>query len=311
MPTMMNLGSLKKITDLRTVWPNEASDFTPWLADNIELLNEATGLTLEVVEKESPVGSFSLDILAQDVDTNTKAIIENQLENTDHDHLGKLLTYAAGKGAKYIIWVVKSAKEEHRAAIEWLNNNTSEEVGFFLCEIELWSVNGSIPAPRLNVVEQPNDWAKIIKKPSNTPGGAAVQFKYDYWTAFNDYAFRNQTFASTFNRHKASSDHWYTLNIGSSEAHINLLVNTKTNVITVEMSIPNSKSLYANFYAHKTEIESVVGEKLDWRELEQKKASRILLEYKTDLKDNEKQKQQFEWFIEKALAFKKAFAPYL
>ena len=311
MPTMMNLGSLKKITDLRTVWPNEASDFTPWLADNIELLNEATGLTLEVVEKESPVGSFSLDILAQDVDTNTKAIIENQLENTDHDHLGKLLTYAAGKGAKYIIWVVKSAKEEHRAAIEWLNNTTSEEVGFFLCEIDLWSVNGSIPAPRLNVVEQPNDWAKIVKKPGDTPGGAAAQFKYDYWTAFNDYAFCNQAFACMFNRHKASSNHWYTLNIGSSEAFINLLLNTRTNVISVEMLIPNNKPLYSTFYVHKAEIENVVGQQLDWRELEMKKASRILLEHKTNLKDAEKQKEQFEWFITKALAFKKAFSRYL
>ena len=108
--------------------------------------------------------------------------------------------------------------------------STVDGVGFFLIEIQLWSIDGSAPAPKLNVVEQPNDWAKIIKRPSGSQGGAAVQFKYDYWTAFNDYAFQNTTFASAFNRHKASSDHWYTLNIGSSEAHISLLVNTKAKV---------------------------------------------------------------------------------
>lgn len=305
------LGSMTQITNLRSVWPNEASDFTPWLAENMELLNEATGLSLELVEQESAVGSFSLDVLAQDTETGANAVIENQLEDTNHDHLGKLLTYAAGKEAKYIIWIVKAAREEHRAAIEWLNNNTVDGVGFFLIEIQLWSIDGSAPAPKLNVVEQPNDWAKIIKRPSGSQGGAAVQFKYDYWTAFNDYAFQNTTFASAFNRHKASSDHWYTLNIGSSEAHISLLVNTKANVIAVELSIANSKALYDSLATHKDEIESSVGTKLDWRRLDKKKACRIVLEKAADLKDSEDQKEQFEWFMENALAFKKAFSKYL
>lgn len=305
------LGSMTQITNLRSVWPNEASDFTPWLAENMELLNEATGLSLELVEQESAVGSFSLDVLAQDTETGANAVIENQLEDTNHDHLGKLLTYAAGKEAKYIIWIVKAAREEHRAAIEWMNSNTVDGVGFFLIEIQLWSIDGSAPAPKLNVVEQPNDWAKIIKRPSGSQGGAAVQFKYDYWTAFNDYAFQNTTFASVFNRHKASSGHWYTLNIGSSEAHISLLVNTKANVIAVELSITNSKALYDSLAVHKDEIESAVGTKLDWRRLDKKKACRILLEKAADLKDSEEQKEQFEWFIENALAFKKAFSKYL
>lgn len=161
MAVKTKLGTMTQITNLRDVWPNEATDFTPWLAENISLLSDVTGLSLEVIEQESPVGSFSLDVLAQDTDTDTYTVIENQLEDTNHDHLGKLLTYAAGKDAKNIIWIVKAAREEHKAAIEWLNNNTVDGVGFFLVEIQLWSVDGSAPAPRFNVVEQPNDWVKI------------------------------------------------------------------------------------------------------------------------------------------------------
>lgn len=124
MAVKTKLGTMTQITNLRDVWPNEATDFTPWLAENISLLSDVTGLSLEVIEQESPVGSFSLDVLAQDTDTDTYTVIENQLEDTNHDHLGKLLTYAAGKDAKNIIWIVKAAREEHKAAIEWLNNNT-------------------------------------------------------------------------------------------------------------------------------------------------------------------------------------------
>ena len=104
MAVKTKLGTMTQITNLRDVWPNEATDFTPWLAENISLLSDVTGLSLEVIEQESPVGSFSLDVLAQDTDTDTYTVIENQLEDTNHDHLGKLLTYAAGKDAKNIIW---------------------------------------------------------------------------------------------------------------------------------------------------------------------------------------------------------------
>ena len=130
----MKLDKLKQIKDLREIWPNEAKDFTPWLAkeDNLALLSETIGIDIVLEEKESPVGSFSLDIFAKEESTDRTIIIENQLEDTNHDHLGKLLTYAAGKDAKNIIWIVKAAREEHKAAIEWLNNNTVDGVGFFL-----------------------------------------------------------------------------------------------------------------------------------------------------------------------------------
>lgn len=163
---MIKLGKLKEVKDLRTAWPHEARDFTPWLADNIDELGEILGIDISIEETESPVGGFNVDIFATDADTGRKIIIENQLEETDHDHLGKLITYASGKSASLVIWLVRKAREEHRAAIEWLNSHTDEDVGFILCQIKLLQINDSDIAPMFEVLEQPNNWAKEMKKPA-------------------------------------------------------------------------------------------------------------------------------------------------
>lgn len=165
---MVNLSRLEEIKDLRTVWPHEALDFTPWLSqdDNISLLADAIGLDITVDETESSVGDFNVDIFASETGTDRKIIIENQLEDTNHDHLGKLITYASGKSADVIIWVVKHAREEHKAAIEWLNNHTDEKIGFFLCEIKLYRIGTSEPAVKFEVIEKPNDWTKEVKRVS-------------------------------------------------------------------------------------------------------------------------------------------------
>lgn len=150
-----NLDSLKKV-ELRDVWPHEALDFTKWLSEepNLAMLSSAIAIELELIETESSVGSFNLDIYAQESGMGRKVIVEDQLEDTNHDHLGKVITYAAGKGAEVVVWVVARARDEHRQAIEWLNQHTDNDFGFFLVEIELWSIGDSLPAPRFNVVEQ-------------------------------------------------------------------------------------------------------------------------------------------------------------
>ncbi len=164
----MTLGKLEEIKDLRSVWKHEAQDFTPWLSRNIDELSAEIGIDIEVEETESNVGDFSVDIFARDADTGRRIIIENQLEDTDHDHLGKLITYASGKDADLVIWIVKHAREEHRSAIEWLNNHTDDEIGFILCELKLYRINNSEPAPKFIVIERPNDWAKEMKRTSNS-----------------------------------------------------------------------------------------------------------------------------------------------
>lgn len=176
---MTNLGTLKEITDLRSIWPHEALNFTPWVAENVDLLADAVGLDITVDETESSVGDFNVDIYASETGTDRKIIIENQLEDTDHDHLGKLITYASGKGADVVIWVVKHAREEHKAAVEWLNNHTDDKIGFFLCEIKLFQIGDSQIAPAFTVVERPNDWTKEIRKTASA--NSTQQQRLEYW----------------------------------------------------------------------------------------------------------------------------------
>ncbi len=203
----MNLGKLKEIKDLRKVWLHEALDFTPWLAeeDNLSLLSEAIGLDITVDETESSVGDFNVDIYATETGTDRRIIIENQLEDTNHDHLGKLITYASGKDAEIVIWVVKRAREEHRSAIEWLNNHTDENIAFLLIEIKLYQIGDSDIAVKFEVVEKPNDWTKEIKRITNNY--PILQARYEYWSSFNDYAFQDKAFSREFNKRKPSTDH--------------------------------------------------------------------------------------------------------
>lgn len=308
---MITLGQLKEIKDLRKVWPHEALDFTPWLAEeeNIKLLGDAVGLEITVDETESSVGDFNVDIYATETGTDTKIIIENQLEDTNHDHLGKLITYASGKSADIIIWVVKKARDEHKAAIEWLNNHTDEKIGFFLVEIKLYQIGDSEIAVKFEVVEKPNDWTKEIKKATNN--SPILQARYDYWVAFNDYAFKHETFAKEFNQRKPSTDHWMTLSVGSSACHIDISQIRKYKNLIVEWYISDDKELYQKFFMHKEEIENEMGIELEWNELPDKKASRIIAYTDTDFDNKEDWTSQFDWIMEVAVKMKKVFKKYL
>ena len=158
------LGSLKKV-DLRDFWEDEARDFTPWLAqqENLTLLGETIGMELELVGREQKVGGFKVDILAKDLLTDRYVVIENQLEKTNHGHLGQLLTYASGYEAIAVVWIANYMCEEHRKALDWLNEKTVEDLGFFGLEIELWKIGQFEPAPKFNIVAQPNNWARHVK----------------------------------------------------------------------------------------------------------------------------------------------------
>lgn len=304
---MTNLGTLKEITDLRSIWPHEALNFTPWVAENVDLLADAVGLDITVDETESSVGDFNVDIYASETGTDRKIIIENQLEDTDHDHLGKLITYASGKGADVVIWVVKHAREEHKAAVEWLNNHTDDKIGFFLCEIKLFQIGDSQIAPAFTVVERPNDWTKEIRKKASA--NPTQQQRLEYWQAFNDYAFSDANFSRIFNKRKPTTDHWMDFSIGSSACHI--AVSQKRKAVDVELYINDDKELFKSLFAHKDEIEKNMEMELEWKELPERKASRILIEKTVDLDDRATWPEQFDYIMDTCIKMKRAFKRYL
>ena len=250
------LGTFKKV-DLREVWPHEALDFTRWLAEaeNLSLLGEAVGMTLELRETESSVGSFSVDIFATDADAGTKVVIENQLEDTNHDHLGKIITYAAGKGAQTVVWVVKRARDEHRQAVEWLNAHTDSEVAFFLVEVEVWRIGESLPAPRFSVVERPNDWARAEKAKDGLSETGKMQI--EYWQRYREAALDDVAFSAHMRPQKPQPQNWSTVRVGTSRWQ--LAMQCQRNRIGIEAYVPNDKDLASRFIAEQKRLEGLIG----------------------------------------------------
>ena len=182
---MAQLGKLEKV-DLRKVWEHEARDFSNWLVkdENLTLLSEELGIEIEAIGTEQSSGRFKIDILAKEANSGDYIIIENQLEPTNHDHLGKVITYAAGYDAKYIIWIVKDVLDEHQKAIEWLNEHLDDSISCFLIKIEIWQIGDSKPAPRFEVVSLKNNWVATLKKSVNSEELSANQQKQqEFWTA--------------------------------------------------------------------------------------------------------------------------------
>jgi hypothetical protein len=183
------LGRLEPV-ELRDAWGSESGDFTPWLAKekNLKILGDAIGIPLELVRTEQPVQEFSADIHCRDMDTGMPVLIENQLERTDHSHLGQIMTYAAGLEAVVVVWIAQRFTEAHRAALDWLNEITEEKFGFFGVEVGLWRIGDSAPAPRFSVVAKPNDWAREVRASARGQGPTKHQLlQLEYWTEFSEF----------------------------------------------------------------------------------------------------------------------------
>ena len=303
---MNKLGKLEKV-NLREIWSNEEYDFSTWLSkeENLKELSDTIGIDIVLEERESNVGKFSVDIYGKEEGTDRKVVIENQLEDSNHDHLGKIITYASGKDAKTIIWIVKRARDEHRQAIEWLNAHTDEEVGFFLLEIELWKIGDSIPAPKFNIVSKPNDWGKTQKASNGL--GKAQKLQGEFWQAFAEYGASNETYAKEFNKRKALPQHWYDLSMGSSGYHLSLTCDTQRNEIGIGIYINSNKAIFDKFFESKDIIEEKTGLKYKWQKLEDKKASRIRTIKKCNVDNQDEWEEAFKWFCDNALIMKREF----
>jgi len=169
--------------DLRQLWPHEERDFTPWLLENSVLLERALGIDIELHHREERIGDFSLDIIGRDLSSDAPLIIENQLEPSDHRHLGQLLTYASGSDAGTIVWIARSFSEPHRSALDWLNTHTSDGIRFFGIEIRAIRVDDSRPAPVLEVVARPNDWERRVAS-STKPLSPKMELYREFWDRY-------------------------------------------------------------------------------------------------------------------------------
>jgi len=304
----VKLDRIRKV-ELRAIWQHEATDFTKWLAEpeNLELLSEEIDIELSLIDTEQKVGRFSVDIYAEEPNTGRKIIIENQLEKTDHDHLGKLITYASGLNAEIIVWIVKEVLEEHQQAIEWLNENTGEKINFFAIRMEAWKIGNSNPAPNFHIIAKPNNWAKAVKSSLiNNELTEIKELQLNFWGQFKDYVIKNN---SGLRLRKIRPQHWYDISIGRSDSNLSLTINSQSKEIACELYISNSKETFETFFKNKIEIEKELGN-LIWMELPTKKASRIKLSKKLDFTKEKNWKDCFQWLSETAKKFQDTFTKF-
>lgn len=300
-----DLGKIKQV-ELREAWTYEP-EFTRWLAEeaNLSTLSNDLGLDLTLIQTEANVGDFNVDILAEETGSNTKVIIENQLEITDHDHLGKLITYASGHDAKYVVWIFKDVREEHRQAINWLNEHTTDDLNFFAVKLELWQIGSSVPAPRFDVICRPNEWAKTVKKQSTQGQTSEGNLRrLEFWTQLRNYV---QDKKVDIKMQAPFPQGWTNIAIGSSSTHVALSIFTREGRIGCELFISNNKPLFEYLKSQKAEIETELGTTLEWTEAERTNRIRETITG-FNIEDETSFPKHFDWLLSHALAYKKAFA---
>lgn len=308
---MDKLGKLTEV-NVRDIWAHEQYDFSNWLAkdENIQELGNILNLSITDIETEKFVGSYRCDILGRDELTGKTVLIENQLEPTNHDHLGKIITYASGLDASVVVWIVETAKSEHSSAIEWLNKHTSDELSFFLIEIHAYKIGDSIPAPYFKIIEQPNDFSRTAKAVAH--GGdltAAQEYRIDFWNKFNDVI---DSKGKPFNKHKATTDHWYNVAVGTSRAHITIDLIDKERKIRVGLWIPDDKDLFDSLSEKSEEIEAQCSFDLTWDRKDGKKASSIFTYIDgLNFKKQENYNTLMEKVIDTVVELRNALIPYL
>jgi hypothetical protein len=304
------LGRLERVDDVRIVWSNEAAHFTPWLAEewNLKLIGEAIGIDLELEAQEKSVGPFSADILCKDTATGDWVLIENQLERTDHKHLGQLITYASGLKAVTIVWIANPFQEDHRSALDWLNEITDDKFKFFGLEVELWKIGDSNIAPKFNVVSQPNNWSKNV-----SAGVARVeregltdtkQLQLEFWTYFREYVQTRKTVVRTTN---PRPQHWMNMSIGRSGFNLTAIAsfwNAETgsyesNEIRAQVEIMNkdAKKYFELLQTQQPEIESELGYSLEWFNDPTKVSCRITARKTVDLRTRSDWENHSAWLL--------------
>ena len=299
------LGKLEEIKNLREVWMHEAREFTTWLAqeENMALLGEALDIDIAVEEQEASEGDFRADIVATEAGSGRRIVIENQLEDTNHDHLGKIITYASGRDAEIIVWVVRRAREEHLSAIEWLNNHTDENIGFFLCEVKLYRIGDSAIAPKFEVVEKPNGWIKEQRRTETT--SATGQLYLDFWTAFKEAAQENAEFIKVFRLGKPSNRGDCHLYIGMSTCYLVPSISAKKKIVGIMVYVDGNLDLYEQLKAQKEKFDRLVGGGLRWDKASKDGWAQLMIAG-ADPAERGRWQEYLAWLMEQALRLRAA-----
>jgi len=304
------LGKLESL-DIREIWPNESTDFTPWLAKeaNIAQLSTALGMELEVENTEVAAGPYSADILARDTGSGEYVIIENQLGKTNHDHLGKAITYASVLGANTVVWIAPQFTDEHKKALDWLNDNSSEEISFFGVQAELWRIDDSKPAIRFNTLSRPVESVRraAIRKGATELSGAK-KLQLEWWTAFSETLEKSNKVPSVQSPH---AHYWYNVAMGRSGMHLSNIANTEDHKIGVRLYLRKKYGgdiALGQLLESKAEIEEEIGSQLLWDP--NNTSDKVIVIYKkADISKKNEWPEYLDWMLDMTLRFRECFGP--
>lgn len=305
-----DLGAIEKV-NVRSVWENEQYNFTPWLAEktNMDELARALGLELEVENVEVAVGPYSADILARDIGSGKYVVIENQFGKTNHDHLGKLITYASFLDAEAVVWVAEHFTEEHQKALDWLNDNMAEDLAFYGVLLELWKIDKSRPAVRFNVVSRPNFIVKqAVAAKTTGPLSDARKLQLEFWTEFRKRLLAKKVVASA---QTVRPQYWFDVALSRSHFVLSNIANTDEGRIGVRVYIGNKVAGPAlpQLMSQREEIEKAIGEKLQWDPNPENRDKTIALYKDVNLDDKEKWPEYCDWLVDRVAKFHKVFGP--
>jgi hypothetical protein len=305
---MAQLGKLVKV-ELRKVWEHEARDFSDWLAkdENLSLLSDELGIEIEVIGTEESSGRFRVDILAKETNSGDYIIIENQLEPTNHDHLGKVITYAAGYDAKYIIWIVKDVLDEHQKAIEWLNEHLDDSISCFLVRIEVWQIGDSDPAPRFEVISLKNNWVASLKRTVSSDELSPNRLRQqEFWGALRD---NFKTRDTNMRVQSPLPQHWMNFSLGSSFCHPYLTINSRDNFVSCDLWT-NNKEFLAFLQGREDQIRNDLGIEFNWWEANKSGGLRTKLVVE-DVYDQSQHSKSFDWLYGNVKLFQNVFTKYV
>lgn len=299
------LGNLKRV-EVRSMWANEARNFTPWLAENLSLLGAEIGIGLELKTTEANAGLYSADILAKDTVTDRFVVIENQLGKTDHSHLGQSITYASVLDASTVIWIANTFTDEHRKAIDWLNEHFTDDIVFYAVQVELWQIDDSSPAVKFNIVSRPPDIDRIdVVSGDESKLNKTEKTRLDFWRQFKEALLA----AGIKTNRKPKPYYHFDLPVGRGGFWLACLAMSDKGMIGIRLFIDRkfAGTAFPLLYDQRDAIEQELGESLEWNPDQSTLDRYVGLYRKADFQHKAKWKEYINWLISNAKAFQAVF----